>query len=321
MLRARAERLNSEAGGSASSCANNAACFEEQRLSAVRRDAARSKQAGLAAAVEQRRRDLGEAQATANSLESSVALARSQVQILEPQVARKIIPQTELMAAQRELVDTQGRLSAARQAAARAAASVSEAQAELSGARFDFQQQALSERSDAMTKLAINEQTRKGASEIVGQNAVRTPVAGIVNDLKVNTVGGVVAPGEKLMQIVPTGDRLLVEARIKPKDIAFIKLGDPAVVKVTAYDFSIYGGIRGTVAEISPDSLYDENTREAYYIVQVRTDRSYIESGGRRLSIIPGMICDVEVLTGRKSILTYLLKPIAKAFGEAMTER
>ena len=123
------------------------------------------------------------------------------------------------------------------------------------------------------------------------------------------------------MQIVPVGEKLLVEARVAPKDIAFIKVGDPATVKVTAYDFSIYGGLQGKVQQISADSIYDEAEKQAYYSVIVETDRSYIIARGKRLPIVPGMICDVEIVTGRKSVLTYLMKPVLKAFGEAMTER
>ena len=123
------------------------------------------------------------------------------------------------------------------------------------------------------------------------------------------------------MQVVPIGERLLVEARIAPKDIAFIKVGDRAVVKVTAYDFSIYGGLSGRVRNISADSIYDEVEKQAYYNVMVETDRSYLVKNARRLPIMPGMICDVEIITGSKSVMAYLLKPVLRAFNEALTER
>ena len=123
------------------------------------------------------------------------------------------------------------------------------------------------------------------------------------------------------MQVVPVGEKLLIEARIKPKDIAFIKVGDPAVVKITAYDFEVYGGLSGRVAQVSADSVYDDAEKQAYYVVQIQTDRSYIAKGGQRFPIVPGMICNVEVMTGHKSILNYLFAPVETAFGEAMTER
>lgn len=319
-LAARANRLQNEGSGSGGGCGPNGqggtACAEEAALAQVRGQATRSRESALAAAVEQRRRDLTEGQATINALQNSAKLAQDQVSMLAPLAAKGIVPQTELMTAQRELVDVQGRLAAARQGSARASAAIAEAQAQLSTARFDFRQQALGERSEVATKLAVNEQSIKATAQ-----DLRAPVTGLVNDVKVNTVGGFINAGEKVMQIVPVGEKLLIEARITPKDIAFIKVGDPANVKVTAYDFSIYGGLAGKVRNISADSIYDEVERQAYYTVLIETDRAYIEKAGRRLPIMPGMICDVEIVTGSKSILTYLLKPVLKAFGEAFTEK
>ncbi len=315
-LTARAARLEGEGSGAGGGCSEGTACSDEAQLAAARRATAGSRQSALNAAVEQRRRDLSEGQATIASLEGSVRLAQQQVDTMAPMVAKKVIPQTELNTAQRDLVDVQGRLSAARQGAARAQAAIREAQAQLSEARFDFRQQALNERSEVSTKLAVNQETIKGAGA-----ELRAPVTGFVNDLRVNTVGGFVNAGEKVMQVVPQGDKLLIEARVTPRDIAFIKVGDPAVVKVTAYDFSTYGGLPGQVRNISADSIYDEAEHQAYYIVMVETDRAYIEKNGRKLPIMPGMICDVEIITGSKSILSYLLKPVLKAFSESMTER
>ena len=320
-LAVRAERLQGEASGGSLGCEEGSGCAEERRLQQARVETARSREGALGAAVEQRRRDLQEAQVTASSLEDSVRLAREQVQMLEPLARQNIVPQTELLTAQRELVDVQGRLSAARQAAARASASIREAQADLSAARSEFRQQALNERSEITTRMAVNEETIRGAAARQQRNELRSPADGIVNDVQVTTVGGFVNAGEKIMQIVPVGDKLLVEARVAPSDIAFIKVGDRANVKVTAYDFSIFGGLRGRVQQVSADSIFDEVERQAYYTVLIETDRSYISRGGQRLPIVPGMICDVEILTGSRSILSYLLKPVTKAFDEALTER
>lgn len=320
-LSARSQRLAIEASGGAMGCDEGTLCSEERRLAEVRRATARSREAALASAIEQRRRDLSEGQATVAALENSAKLAQDQVNMLQPLAAKGIVPKTELITAQRDLVDTRGRLSAARQGLARAQAAIGEAQAQLNSARLDFRQQALSERSEVNTKIAVNEETIRGAEARQQRNELRAPSDGIVNDVQITTVGGYVNAGEKIMQVVPVGDRLFVEARIKPSDIAFIKIGDPANVKVTAYDFSVFGGLRGTVQQISADSIYDEVDREAYYLVVVQTDKAFIERRGQKLPIVPGMICDVEIVTGRKSILTYLLKPVAKAFDEALTER
>lgn len=320
-LEARADRLEGEAAGSAVDCGDGTECGEEQRLQQVRMAAAQSREASLASAVEQRRRDLREAQATVATLTDSVKLARDQVNMLEPLARQGIVPKTELITAQRDLVDTQGRLAAGRQAVARSEAAVRQANADLQAARLDFRQQALNERSELNTRIAVNEETIRGAEARKDRNELRSPADGIVNDVQITTVGGFVNAGEKIMQIVPIGDKLLVEARVAPKDIAFIKVGDPANVKVTAYDFSTYGGMKGVVQQVSADSVYDEVEREAYYTVLVETDRAYLTKGGRKLPIVPGMICDVEIITGSKTVLNYLLKPISRALNEAITER
>ncbi|WP_338465539.1 HlyD family type I secretion periplasmic adaptor subunit [Novosphingobium sp. ZN18A2] len=321
-LSARAARLEDEGTGSnKDDCGVGTACAEEARLSEVRRQAAQSRQNALQAQVEQRQRDLKEGQATVASLQTSVRLAQDQVNMLAPLAAKGIVPKTDLLDAQRQLVDAQGRLSAARQGVGRAQAAIREAQAQLRQAKFDFRQDALNERSEITTKIAVNEQTIKGAEARLERNELRAPATGYVNDMQVTTVGGFVNAGEKLMQIVPIGEKLLVEARVAPKDIAFIKVGDQANVKITAYDFSIYGGLSGKVRNISADSIYDEAEKQAYYSVTVETDRAYIEKNGKRLPIMPGMICDVEIVTGSKTVLTYLFKPVLRAFDQAMTER
>lgn len=321
-LAVRADRLAEEGGvGGAGDCTAGSVCAEERSLQQARQATARSRETALGAAVEQRRRDLQEANATASSLEDSVRLAREQVQMLEPMARQGIVPRTELLTAQRELVDVQGRLSAARQAAARASASISEAQADLSATRSEFRQQALNERSEITTRMAVNEQTIRGATARQQRNELRAPTDGIVNDVQITTVGGFVNAGEKIMQIVPVGEKLLVETRVAPADIAFIKVGDRANVKVTAYDFSMYGSLRGRVQQVSADSVFDEVERQAYYTVLIETDRSYLVRAGQRLPIVPGMICDVEILTGRRSVLSYLFKPIERAWDVALTER
>jgi len=320
-LKAKAARLEQEGTGGETACEEGSACTEEERLAQVRRAAAQSRESALAAAVEQRRRDLREGQETASSLESSLKLAQDEVNMLSPLAEKGIVPKTDLLNAQRNLVDVRGRLLAARQGVGRAQAAIQEAEAELRQARFDFRQQALNERSEVATRIAVNRETIKGATARLELNELRAPARGYVNDVKVTTVGGFVGAGEQLMQIVPVGDKLLVEARVAPKDIAFIKVGDRAIVKVTAYDFSIYGGLAGRVRNISADSIYDEVEREAYYSVMVETDQGYLFKHGKKLPIMPGMVCDVEIITGRKSILTYLFKPILRAFDEALTER
>jgi adhesin transport system membrane fusion protein len=139
--------------------------------------------------------------------------------------------------------------------------------------------------------------------------------------LELNTVGAFVQPGAVVAGIVPTSETLLVEARVSPRDVAFIRPGQEALIKITAYDFAIFGGLDGEVSTITADSLVDQNTGEPYYQVRVATRNSAIAKDGKSYSISPGMICNVEIMTGRKTVLSYLLKPINKARNEAMRER
>jgi adhesin transport system membrane fusion protein len=312
-LEARSARLSAEGTGTSSSALGG----EEATLSAVRHQALSSRVAALQASAEQRRRDGAEAAATINSLSRSLVLAQENVDRLAPLAAKNIVPQTELANAQREVVDLQGRIAAAREQQGRAVAAVSEAMSQASEASFSFRQEALNERSQVNQKIAINEESLRGARGM----ELRSPVDGVVNDLQVNTIGGFVQPGEKVMEVVPMGEKLLVETRVTPKDIAFIKVGDKALVKVTAYDFSTYGGLDGKVVQVSADSIYDEVERQAYFIVIVETQKAYLAKAGRRLPITPGMMTDTQIITGRKSVLTYLLKPVLKARSDALRER
>ena len=314
-LQARSARLQSEGTGSALSLGG-----EEATLSAVRRQALSSRVAALRSSAEQRRREGAEAAATINSLTRSLSLAQDNVNRLAPLAAKNIVPQTELADAQREVVDLQGRIAAAREQQGRAMAAVSEAMSQANEASFTFRQEALSEASQVNQKIAVNEQTLRGRNN-AGRMELRSPVDGVVNDVQVTTIGGFVQAGEKVMEVVPMGDKLLVETRVKPSDIAFIKVGDKALVKVTAYDFSTYGGLEGRVVQVSADSIYDEVERQAYFNVIVETNRAYLIAAGRKLPIAPGMMTDTQIITGRKSILKYLLKPVVKAKSEALRER
>ena len=315
-LQQRSNRLQSEGSGIGTALAG-----DEAALSQVRRQALGSRVSGLRSSAEQRRREAAEAYATISSLQSSLALAQKSVGLLEPLAAKNIVPQTELITARREVVDLQGRIAAAREQASRANAAVSEALSQASEAQFTFRQDALNERSQINAKIAVNEESLRGARGKLAKNELRSPVDGIVNDVQVTTIGGFVQAGQKVMEVVPMGDKLLVETRVTPRDIAFIKVGDKALVKVTAYDFSTYGGLEGRVVQVSADSIYDEAERQAYFNVIVETSRSYLIATGRRLPITPGMITDTQIITGRKSILSYLLKPVMKARSDALRER
>lgn len=319
-LTARAARLQAEATGSTINC-STPECETERALRTARASTLRNRVAALQATAEQRRREAAEAAATIASLQKSLALAERQVGMLEPLAEKNIVPQTDLLDARREVIDLRGRIAAAREQQSRAQAAVREALAQANEATSSFRQEALDERSQITAKLAVNQESLRGAEGILNRSEMRSPVDGVVNDVQVTTIGGFVQAGQKVMEIVPLGDKLLVETRVKPRDIAFIKVGDKALVKVTAYDFSTYGGLEGRVAQVSADSIYDEVEKEAYFKVIVETDRNYLTFQGRQLPITPGMMCDTQIITGRKSVLSYLLKPVLKARSEALRER
>jgi adhesin transport system membrane fusion protein len=319
-LQSRVSRLTAEGTGQTTACTGSD-CAGEQALRQARESALNSKVAALQASAEQARRDAGEAAATIQSLSGSLQLAQHQVQMLEPLAAKNIVPQTDLLDKRREVIDLQGRISAAREQQGKALAAVREAQAQAAQAGFEFRQSALDERSQTVAKIAVNEQTLRGAEGKLGRTELRSPVDGVVNDVQVTTIGAYVQPGQKIMEVVPAGEKLLVETRVKPSDIAFIKVGDKALVKVTAYDFSTYGGLEGRVVQVSADSIYDENEKQAFFTVIVETDKSFLTAAGHRLPITPGMMTDTQIITGRKSILTYLLKPVLKARSDALRER
>ena len=197
-----------------------------------------------------------------------------------------------------------------------------EIQAKLDSLRNQFIIDANAEYAKINAELDIVRQTISGRQDQLNRTVLVSPVRGIVKNLEVTTIGGVVPPGGSLMEIVPLEHELLVEARISPRDIAFIRPGLPTTVKITAYDPSIYGTLEGVVDRISPDTLQDEVNRDlVYYRVYVRTTESSLRTDdGKEHAIMPGMVAVVEIRTGRKSVLEYLLKPINKV-SESMRER
>jgi len=183
-----------------------------------------------------------------------------------------------------------------------------------------FLSRALQELNTAKGELLEVNASLAGLKDRLARTTIRSPLKGIVKQIKITTVGGVSQPGMELMEIVPVEETLLVEAQIHPKDIGFLHLGQPATVKISAYDFSVYGGLKGTVEGISADSITNQKG-DSYYLARIRTDKNYLLIKGERRYIIPGMMATADVLTGQKSVLSYLLKPIFKARDNALRER
>jgi adhesin transport system membrane fusion protein len=329
-LEAAIERLNLEYEGDIDApfvCPDEIAqsvpevCANEQRLREARRESLQSQLDTLRQRVEQRQRELNEVQSNVRTITDSLELARDELALLAPLAERQVVAATDLLQVRREVNDLEGQRRSAQEAIARVQAELREANLQLEGQVLAFRQDALAELAEKQSEFAVLSESIRGAADRVKNTDIRSPVEGIVNTLYINTVGAFVNAGARVMDIVPIEDQLLVEARVLPQDIAFISPGQPATVKISAYDFSIYGSLNGEVDQVSASSVLDEATRETFYTVVVRTDKTTLSRNNIEYPIMPGMITNVEILTGKKSILTYLLKPINKARTEALTER
>ncbi|MGI9464467.1 MAG: HlyD family type I secretion periplasmic adaptor subunit [Aestuariivirgaceae bacterium] len=271
--------------------------------------------------VKQRRRDLTELQANLDRISQNVKLAREEERIKAPLAEKGIVPKTDVIRLKREIADLDGQIKSSSESVPRLEAAIREAEALANEQTLKFRQDAQAELSQRTGELAVVAESIRAARDRVVRADVRSPVDGIVNALNVNTVGGVVRAGETLVEIVPVEENLLIEAKVRPSDIAFVRPDQPALVKITAYDFSIYGGIDGVVQKISADTSVDEVSREVFYLVTVKTLSNQLGDQKNKQSIIPGMVASVDILTGKKSVLDYLLKPINKARYEALRER
>lgn len=194
---------------------------------------------------------------------------------------------------------------------------------ELQGKIYQFRSKALEQLNETRSELTGLLQAYTADQDRLDRTTVRSPVKGIVKQIKITTIGGVIKPGMDILEIVPIDDTLLIEAKIKPSDIGFIRSNQNAVVKISAYDFAIYGGLVGTVEQISADTITEEvsGREETFYLIRVRTEQNHLGTDKKPLYIIPGMLATVNILTGEKSVLDYLLKPILKAKNNALTER
>jgi adhesin transport system membrane fusion protein len=229
--------------------------------------------------------------------------------------------EVELLRLKRAVNDLKGEMDANRLAMPRIKASLNEVGQKISELTIQFRTDAAKQLSEVKAELGRTKEMIFSLKDRVTRTDVRSPVKGTIKQLKINTVGGIIQPGMDLVEIVPIEDNLLVEAKIRPADIAFLRPGQEAMIKLTAYDFSIYGGLPAKLERISADTITDDKD-ESFYLIYLRTEKNYIESMAKgRLEIIPGMTTTVDILTGKKTVLDYLLKPILKAKNEALRER
>jgi len=274
----------------------------------------------------QKQKEIEELRASETRFAETLKLLAREVQLTRKLYEQKVVPEIEMLRADRQATDMRGQLAVVQATMVKTEAAVKEAQSRLLNITTAFRAQAEDDLAKSRGDLAVLDENIKSAQDRVRRTELRSPVYGIVNKLNVTTIGAVVAPGASLMEIVPLEDTLLVEGRVRPQDIAFIRADHDAVVKLSAYDSSVYGSLHGKVERISADTIVDEkgdkNERgETFYRVMVRTEKNYLGTSEHPLPIIPGMVATVEILTGKKSVLDYLVRPARMLRDEALRER
>lgn len=268
--------------------------------------------------LNQRQQELRETMANRDQAGSSCSLTSEELAVTRPLLKSGAVSEVDLLRLQRDVAKFCGEAKAAAAQIGRIQASIQEAQRKVQESELNTRNLARVELSETRAKLSTLEQGQLALADRVKLAEVRSPVRGTVNMLMANTVGGVVQPGKDILDIVPMDDSLLLEVQINPKDIGFLHFGQKAEVKFTAYDFAIYGGLSGVVEQIGANTITDERGN-SFYIVKVRTDRVHVGDDSR--PIIPGMQAEVHVLTGQRTLMQYLLKPILRAKSNALTER
>lgn len=274
----------------------------------------------IRAQITQHHEKLEELKESHKELKEEIELVQMQIDINIPLVDRKIVSKVDFLKLQQEKNNVQQELTKTRYAIKTMKSVIKETENTLDGTNLAFQNTAKVEFNSIDAEMKRIKETQLALKDQVKRTLIHSPVTGVVKIMHVNTIGGVVQPGREIMDILPTGDTLLVEVRIHPKDIAFIYPDQRAVIKLTAYDFSIYGGLNGKVARISPDSI-TEPDGITYYNVLIETDRNYLGTKDSPLKLIPGMVVDSDIITGKKSILSYIIGPVLKTTENALKER
>ncbi len=268
----------------------------------------------------QRSQELNELRVRASDVNGQLDLVREEKAMVVPLVARGSAPKMELLQLDRQIKERQTELNGVRSAIPRAQAAIREANARIGEVKSASKAAAQTELSAKLIEMNAIKQGLAGLQDRKTRADIKSPVNGYIKDLTVYTVGGVVQPGQVFIEIVPKDDQLLVEAKINPKDIAFLYPEQKGVVKITAYDFAIYGGLKGKVISISPDAVTNEEG-DSFYIVTIMTEENALKRKGEVLPIIPGMIASVDILTGEKTVMEYLLKPFIKTLNNSLNER
>lgn len=321
------ERLRSELAGRAPVFSEElrskspALVTEQRSLSQSRRSELKATLETIRNQIAQRQEELAEARSRVQSLTALLAPARETLAMEERLQAQSAGARADLLVAQREVARIQGDLDAARIAVPRVEAALSEARSRLAEVESKYRAETHRELAEMENKSAALAEQLTGHLDRVQRKELLSPMDGVVNRVLINTVGGVARPGETIMELVPVQDTLLIVARVKPSDIAFIHPGQKAIVRITAYDSSIFGSMDGKVVRVGADALVDAEKRESYFEVTVETQRNYLGKPEERLTISPGMTADASIQTGKRTLMEYLLKPVMKTLEKAMRER
>jgi adhesin transport system membrane fusion protein len=325
-LLARIERLTAEAEGKpleiSADIRSKAPRLAEDELALHHSRIMRlqSEQKVLGEQLRQKQQELAEFQSKLQQYRSSLSLIQQEINMSVPLAESGAISKVEILRLRRTAVEMRGAMDATGLAIPRAESAIKEIEQRMQESELAFRSEAFRELNDARTELQKISATSLAIEDRVSRTTVVSPVHGIVKQLMVNTIGGVVQPGSNLLEIVPLEDSLLIEARIRPQDVAFLHPGQSAMIKFSAYDYTIYGGMKATLELIGADTILDEEGN-SFYLIQLRTEKSHLGRDDNPLLIIPGMVANVDIITGRKSVLDYLLKPVLRARAEALRER
>ena len=292
----------------------------EQSAFEARRAEQGAQRAVLTAQIAQKTKESEEARVALQTAQRTLASAAEERAMLEKLVAQGLEPRIELVRIERTMSEAEGRERSAKLAIERLREAIAETRSRRDSQLQQFRTQAREELGHATGELRALEQGLPALEDRVDRMNVRSPVRGVVNRVLVNSVGGVARPAEVLVEVVPADDPLVVEAMVNPRDIGFVQAGQTARVKLTAYDYSIYGAMPGKVTQVGADAITSERG-ETYYLVRVATDAKTVESLGRKLPVIAGMQAQVDIVTGSKTVLAYLLKPLIAVRESAFRER
>ncbi|PJE78934.1 Type I secretion system membrane fusion protein PrsE [invertebrate metagenome] len=270
--------------------------------------------------ISQSNHELSSARTQVEFLSTSYELGKKELELTEPLAKQGVVSQVELIQLRQRVNDLASEKRMTELSLPRLEDAYAETVARKEEVIIKFREKVAEELREVAVGLNQLTEAQAGVQDQVERTQVRSPMDGIVKKIHITTIGGIVQPGMDMMEIVPLEDTLLVETQVNPKDIGFLQQGMRAVVKLTAYDFAIYGGLEGKVEHISADTIKNDKG-ESFYIVRVRTNKNYVGTDTKKLMIIPGMQTNVDIITGEKTLMDYLMKPILKARQNALTER